>query len=134
VSIFWPGRRNSTNSLELSASAPTEITVLAVAQAVFGVAASMAGNELQIINFDAPSCLRKWPSLNGKRVTETHYPGTYLLVDGTLDECIQQFMTKPASQRHLYEIHTTPQEPLVSAILSAEHIVQLARLREFLAP
>jgi hypothetical protein len=94
----------------------------------------MAGNELQIINFSAPSCLRKWPSFNSRRVTETHYPGAYLLVDGTLDECIQQFMTKPASQHHLYEIHTTPQPPLVSAILAAEHIVELARLREFLAP
>jgi hypothetical protein len=41
-------------------------------------------------------------------------------------------MSKPASQHHLYEIHTAPQQALVSAVLSAEHIVELARLREFL--
>ena len=93
----------------------------------------MQGNEVQI-NFNAPACLRKWPSLNHKRLTGTRYPGTYMLAEGTLDECIQQFMTKPASQHHLYEIHTAPQHLLVSAILSAEHIVELARLREFLAP
>ena len=93
----------------------------------------MVGHEVQI-NFSAPACLRKWPSLNSQRLTETYYPGPYLLIDGTLDECIQQFMTKPASQHHLYEIHTAPQQPLVSAVLSAEHIVELARLREFLAP
>jgi hypothetical protein len=94
----------------------------------------MVDNELQVINFGAPACLRKWPSLNSGRLTETHYPGTYLLIDGTLDDCIQQFTAKPASQQHLYEIHTAPQQPLVSAILTAEHIVELARLREFLAP
>lgn len=91
----------------------------------------MRGNDVQI-NFNAPACLRKWPSLDNKRLAGAH--GTYLLVDGTLDECIRQFMTKPASQHHLYEIHTAPQHLLVSAILSAEHIAELARLREFLAP
>jgi hypothetical protein len=35
-------------------------------------------------------------------------------------------------QHHLYEIHTAPQSDLVSAILSTDHIVELARLRDFL--
>jgi hypothetical protein len=56
----------------------------------------------------------------------------YVVFDGTLDDCIRQFMSKPASQHHLYEIHTEPQQPLISAVLSAEHIVELARLRDFL--
>jgi len=74
--------------------------------------------------------LRKWPSLHNERRTEG--TGPYLIVDGTLDECIREFMAKPTSLRHLYEIHTAPQPPLVDAILSGEHIVELARLREFL--
>jgi hypothetical protein len=41
-------------------------------------------------------------------------------------------MDKPIKQRHLYEIHTVPQTDLVSAVLSAEHIVEIARLRDFL--
>ena len=41
-------------------------------------------------------------------------------------------MSQPTSQPHLYEIHTAPQSDLVSAVLSAEHIVELARLRDFL--
>jgi hypothetical protein len=41
-------------------------------------------------------------------------------------------MSQPKSQHHLYEIHTAPQSGVVSAVLSAEHIVELARLREFL--
>jgi hypothetical protein len=41
-------------------------------------------------------------------------------------------MAKPASQYHLYEIHTTQQGILVSAVLSAEQIVEIARLRNFL--
>jgi hypothetical protein len=57
----------------------------------------------------------------------------YLIGEGgTLDECIQQFMHLPEAQRHLYEIHTAPQSDLVSAILSGDHIIELARLKEFL--
>jgi hypothetical protein len=56
----------------------------------------------------------------------------YLIGEGgTLDECIQRFML-PEAQRHLYEIHTAPQSDLVSAVLSTDHIVELARLRDFL--
>jgi hypothetical protein len=80
------------------------------------------------MNFDAPAVLRKWPSLANQR-TEDATP--YLLVDGTLYECLRELMTKPTTTRHLYEIHTAPQPPLVSAVLSGEHIVELARLRNF---
>ena len=75
----------------------------------------MDGTEAHV-NFDAPAVLRKWPSFNKQRRTES--TGAYLLVDGTLDECIRQYMTKPASMRHLYEIHTPPQPPLVTPVLS----------------
>ena len=82
------------------------------------------------VNFDAPAILCKWPSLNNERRSDVSSP--YLLVDGTLDECIREFMTKPASIRHLYEIHTSPQPLLVSAILPEEIVAELARLRDFL--
>jgi hypothetical protein len=84
------------------------------------------------IDFDAPASLRKWPSLKGERITDSSSPGPYLLVDGTLDDCIRQFMAKPISQQHLYEIHTAPQGELVTGILSAKLILEIARLRDFL--
>lgn len=84
------------------------------------------------IDFDAPAVLRKWPSLNNERVSATFGARPYMVADGTLDECIRQFMSKPASQHHLYEIHTAPQAELIGAILSTEQIVELARLRDFL--
>ncbi len=56
----------------------------------------------------------------------------YLIADGTLDECIRKFMAMPVGQHHLYEIHTAPQSDSVSAVLSAAHIVEIARLRDFL--
>ena len=43
------------------------------------------------INFDAPAVLRKWPSLNNQQRTEA--TGPYLLHDGTLDECLREFMS-----------------------------------------
>jgi hypothetical protein len=84
------------------------------------------------IDFNAPAILRKWPSLNNERISASLGARPYLVVDGSLDECIRQFLAKPASQRQLYEIHTAPQSDLVSAVLSAEHIVEIARLRDFL--
>ena len=82
-----------------------------------------------MINFDAPAVLLKWPSIKNERVSNSR---PYLVSEGTLDDCIRQFMAKPVSQHHLYEIHTTPQQPLVSLVLSVEQIIELARLREFL--
>jgi hypothetical protein len=82
------------------------------------------------INFDAPATFRKWPSLNGQRRIDS--AGPYLLHDGTLLECIQQFLAKPPAARHLYEIHTSPQAPLVDAVVSGEIVAELARLRDFL--
>jgi hypothetical protein len=38
------------------------------------------------INFDAPATLRKWPSIKNQRASATDRP--YLIVDGTLDDCI----------------------------------------------
>jgi hypothetical protein len=85
------------------------------------------------IDFSAPAELRKWPSVNKQRVRAARGARPYLIGEGgTLDECIQQFMHLPEAQRHLYEIHTAPQSDLVSAILSTEHVVELARLRDFL--
>ncbi len=82
------------------------------------------------IDFDAPATLRKWPSIRNERRTSTD--GPYLIADGTLDGCIRQFMARPVSQHHLYEIHTAPQGELVSAVLSAKHILEISRLRDFL--
>ena len=82
------------------------------------------------VNFAAPAVLRKWPSLRSERRAESGSP--YLLIDGTLDQCIVNLMAKPAGTRHLYEIHTSAQLPLVNSVLSGENITELARLRDFL--
>jgi hypothetical protein len=84
------------------------------------------------VDFSAPATLRKWPSLNDQRVGASLGARTYMIIEGTLDECIRKFMLQPKSQRHLYEIHTVPQSELVSAALSTEHIVELARLKDIL--
>ena len=82
------------------------------------------------VNFDLPATLRKWPSLNNERLREGR--SAYLVFEGTLDECIREFMAKPEPSRHLYEIHTAPQPPLITEVVSGEHAVELARLRDFL--
>ena len=84
------------------------------------------------INFSAPAVLKKYPSLRGQRNPKALYANAYTIRNGTLDECIQEFMSKPESQRTLYEIHTASQLPLVTEVLSVEQIIELARLRDFL--
>jgi hypothetical protein len=48
------------------------------------------------INFSARAVLKKYPSLNGQRNPNAQYAESYTIRDGTLDECIQEFMSKPA--------------------------------------
>ena len=81
------------------------------------------------INFDAPAELRKWPSLNNQRRPDRE---TYMVTAGPLDQCIREFMARLEAVRHLYEIHTAPQPPLIVGVLSPEHIVEFSRLRNFL--
>jgi len=82
------------------------------------------------LRFDVPAVVRKWPSLNNSRRADG--AGAYVVIEGTLDECIREFMAKPRAARHLYEILTAPQAPFITDTLSAEHVAELARLREFL--
>jgi hypothetical protein len=84
------------------------------------------------IDFLAPATFKKWPSVNKERVSATLGASPYTIFAGTLDECIRKFLTQPGTQHHLYEIRTAPQPNLVTAILSADHVVELARLRDFL--
>ena len=91
----------------------------------------MPDKEVQI-DFNAAATLRKWPSLNNERISTSLGARPYLIIDGTLDECIRKFMAMPVGQHHLYEIHTAVQSDLVSALLSPAHIAELARLRDFL--
>src|SRR5437016_2221903 len=79
------------------------------------------------IKFDAPAVLRKWPSLNNEGSAMP-----YLVAGGTLDECIRQFTLKPMSELQLYEILTAPQGEEITAVLSAQQILGLTRLRDFL--
>ena len=81
------------------------------------------------VDFGAPATLHKWPSLANQRQPDRE---PYEVIEGTLDDCISAFMAKPASTRHLYEIRTVAQPPLVTEILMPEHIIELSRLREFL--
>ena len=82
------------------------------------------------VNFDARAVLRKWPSLRNERRTEA--TGPYLVIDSTLHECVREFMAKPASVRHLYEIHTAPPPPLANAVLPEGLILELAQLQDLI--
>lgn len=89
----------------------------------------MADTDAQI-NFDAAAVLTRWPSLNDESVAgEIPY---YVVAEGTLGECIRQFTSKPMSQAHLYEIHTAPQGELITGVLSAQQIIELAAQWDFL--
>lgn len=81
------------------------------------------------IRFDVPAIVRKWPSIGNARRSDRE---PYLVAELTLEDCLRFVMAKPEATRHLYDIQTAPQPPLVTEVLSGDHLVELARLREFL--
>ncbi|NOJ43460.1 hypothetical protein HCN58_28515 [Bradyrhizobium sp. WSM 1791] len=83
-------------------------------------------------DFHAPAVLKKWPSKNNERAKDAVWPIPYSVFDGTLGECITKFLEQPLRQRHLYEIHTARQGELIPEVISAELVVEIARLRDFL--
>jgi len=88
------------------------------------------GNPSNQIDFNAPATFRKWPSLNGQRAIDSSAP--YLLVESTLNECIQHFLAKPDATRQLYEIHTSPQAPFLGEVVTSENIANLQSCGIFL--
>ena len=84
------------------------------------------------IDFNAPAVLRKWPSVNGRRLQSVSGATSYLIFEGSLDQCIHWFVAKPASQRHLYEIETLPQGSTIGHVMIAPEIEEIVRLRDFL--
>jgi hypothetical protein len=91
----------------------------------------MFGNDPKI-DFAAAAILKKWPSKNNGRAKDAVWPNPYSVVYGTLDECITKFLEIPAGARHLYEIHTTPQDGLVTAVMTGELIIEIAMLKDHL--
>ena len=70
------------------------------------------------------------PSLNNERRTDKGR-SPYLLMEGTLDECIKEVVAKPAHKRHLYENPCIAHNlRLISRVLSGEAVVELARRRD----
>ncbi len=79
------------------------------------------------INSNDPAFLKKSPSFANQ---PTGAP-FYIVIYGSLQECIEKFMTFPAHTRHLYAIHV-PKPDLPTLILTPEQIVEFARFKDFL--
>ncbi|WP_291851302.1 hypothetical protein [Bradyrhizobium sp.] len=86
--------------------------------------------DVETVRFDVPAKVRKWPSLNNSR--REGGTGPYFVLEGTLEECIKNFMARPEGTRHLYDIKTIPQPPLIAEIINAEQVVELVRMRRIL--
>ena len=84
------------------------------------------------IDFEARAVLRKLPSIGSKPAQHLNWSAPYLIYDGKLGECIDQFMAKPASQKHLYEIHTASQADIAGGVMTSDRICALAGWRDIL--
>jgi hypothetical protein len=54
-----------------------------------------------------------------------------MIFDGTLDECVVEFMKKLTSQRPLYEVHTVLQPALGKELLTATDLLAIASRDDF---
>jgi hypothetical protein len=85
---------------------------------------------LMPINYDVWATLQKWPLADRlPRTGEILTPEQ--IYDGTLSECIKEFMAKPTSQRPLYEIFTEAQLAFTTTILSATDMLDIASRDDF---
>ena len=82
------------------------------------------------VDFGAAAELKKSPSIAGQRNAGAKFPSPYTLKQDTLFECLREFMSKPISQRHLYEIHTLRKGSSETKVISSEEAIELARLGE----
>jgi hypothetical protein len=83
------------------------------------------------VRYDAPSALRKWPSIKGERVSPADRAAPYKIFVGTLDECIREFSAKPISQHHLYDVTTGHQPAFEQNILSAPDVTNIIARADF---
>ena len=81
------------------------------------------------IVYDAPADLKKWPSLNGRRLNGTSRP--YLVFNGTLADCIRELLAKPVKGISLYDIVTDPQPAFDRTVLSPGDAAEIAMRRDF---
>jgi hypothetical protein len=83
------------------------------------------------VRYDAPSALRKWPSIKGERVSPADGAAPHKIFVGTLDECIREFSAKPISQHHLYDVTTGHQPAFEQSILSAPDVTKIIARADF---
>jgi hypothetical protein len=83
------------------------------------------------IRFEMPAALYKWPSLDARRVTAGYSIKALRTYDGTLADCVREFMLKPINQRPLYEIVTDPRAGLRDYILRPNEIVEISERTDF---
>jgi hypothetical protein len=76
--------------------------------------------ESPAINLETPAKLMKWPSLKGERISPEDGAAPYTIVQASLADCVRRLLSKPESQRHLYEIHTSD-----GTVLSAANAIAL---------
>jgi hypothetical protein len=80
------------------------------------------------IAYDAPADLKKWPSLNNRRVTSK---APYLVYNGTLANCIRELLAKPIKQISLYDIVTERQPAFDGSVLSPGDAAEIAMRKDF---
>ena len=79
------------------------------------------------ITYSAPAELKKWPSLNNRRLDRL----PYLVFKGTLAECVQQLMSKPIKAISLYDIVTDHQPAFDQTVLSPADAAEISMRWDF---
>ena len=85
--------------------------------------------ETSPIAYDAPAELKKWPSLNNKRINGSTLP--YSVFQGTLADCVRELMAKPIKGISLYDIVTEPQPAFEQTVLSPGDAAEIAMRKDF---
>ena len=92
----------------------------------------MAVTEVQV-KFDAPASLRKWPSVRNERISDTQHPSRIFWSMALLTSALENSWRSQHPNTAFTKFTQRPNPTLITAVLSAEIIIELARLRDYLA-
>jgi hypothetical protein len=81
------------------------------------------------LRYDLSAALQKWDSVERVRTGDILRAGN--VSEGTLADCVRQFMSKPIAERSLYEILTEQQPGLSTTILGPTEILEIAQRPDF---
>jgi hypothetical protein len=83
------------------------------------------------VRYDAPATIHRWFTPEDRAVRAGDVVRAAVVFEGTLAECVREFLAMPTDEQFLHEIFTDTQDGLVRSILGPDDIRKVAARDDF---